>query len=36
VPELWRDSGGGRSLSAEAGARAIGEVTAELGESEPL
>ncbi len=36
VPELWRDSGGGRSLSAEAETQAIGEVTAELGESEPL
>jgi MFS family permease len=36
VPQLWRDSGGGRSLSAEAETRAIGEVTAELGESEPL
>ena len=36
VPELWRDSGGGRSLSAEAETQAIAEVTAELGEGEPL
>jgi hypothetical protein len=36
VPELWRDQGGGQELSAEAERRAIGEVTSELGESEPL
>jgi predicted MFS family arabinose efflux permease len=36
VPELWRDRGGGGGLSAEAERQAIGEVTAELGESEPL
>jgi predicted MFS family arabinose efflux permease len=36
VPELWRDNGGGQRLSAEAEAQAIGEVTTELGESEPL
>ena len=36
VPELWRDEGGGQQLSAESETRAIGEVTTELGEGEPL
>ena len=36
VPELWRDDGGGRALSAEAATEAIAEVTSELGEGEPL
>ncbi len=36
VPELWRDDGGGRELSAEAQTDAIAEVTTELGEGEPL
>jgi predicted MFS family arabinose efflux permease len=36
VPELWRDHGGGQQLSAQAETQAIGEVTTELGESEPL
>ena len=36
VPELWRDHGGGRALSARAQTEAIGEVTSELGEGEPL
>jgi len=36
VPELWRDNGGGRELSAEAQTDAIAEVTTELGEGEPL
>jgi predicted MFS family arabinose efflux permease len=36
VPQLWRDDGGGREISAEAQAGAIAEVTTELGEGEPL
>jgi len=36
VPELWRDHGGGREISAETQAGAIAEVTTELGEGEPL
>jgi MFS family permease len=36
VPELWRDEGGGRALSATAQTEAIAEVTSELGEGEPL
>jgi MFS family permease len=36
VPELWRDHGGGQPLSEEAETQAIGEVTTELGEGEPL
>ena len=36
VPELWRDEGGGRVLSARAQTVAIGEATSELGEGEPL
>ena len=36
VPELWRDDGGGRELSADALTDAIAEVTTELGEGEPL
>jgi MFS family permease len=36
VPELWRDDGGGNALSARAKTEAIGEVTSELGEGEPL
>lgn len=36
VPELWRDQGGGQALAAGAETRAIGEVTTELGEGEPL
>jgi predicted MFS family arabinose efflux permease len=36
VPELWRDKGGGTALSEDAERQAIGEVTSELGESEPL
>ena len=36
VPELWRDNGGGRPLSAEAEHEAIAEVTTEIGEGEPL
>ena len=36
VPELWRDNGGGQQLSPESETRAIGEVTTELGEGEPL
>ena len=36
VPELWRDDGGGHALSARAKTEAIGEVTSELGEGEPL
>jgi hypothetical protein len=36
VPELWRDDGGGRTISAQAQAEAIAEVTSELGEGEPL
>jgi len=36
VPELWRDHGGGQVLSSEAETEAIGEVTTELGEGEPL
>ena len=35
-PQLWRDHGGGQSLPEEAETRAIGEVTTELGEGEPL
>ncbi len=36
VPELWRDDGGGRPLSAEDETEAIAEVTSEMGEGEPL
>jgi predicted MFS family arabinose efflux permease len=36
VPELWRDDGGGRTLSPEARSEAIADVTTELGEGEPL
>ena len=36
VPELWRDTGGGDPLSAEAADRAIADTTSELGEGEPL
>jgi hypothetical protein len=36
VPELWRDRGGGQVLSSEAETKAIGEVTTELGEGEPI
>jgi hypothetical protein len=36
VPELWRDQGGGRTITAEAHTEAITEVTSELGEGEPL
>ena len=36
VPELWRDSGGGQLLSPGSEARAISEVTTEIGEGEPL
>jgi hypothetical protein len=36
VPELWRDRGGGQALTDEAEVQAIGEVTSELGEGEPL
>jgi MFS family permease len=36
VPELWRDNGGGRELSAEERVDAVAEVTSELGEGEPL
>ena len=36
VPELWRDEGGGRTITAEAHTEAITEVTSELGEGEPL
>jgi hypothetical protein len=36
VPELWRDHGGGGIISADAEVKAIGEVTSELGEGEPL
>jgi MFS family permease len=36
VPELWRDHGGGQPLSEPSGIRAIGEVTTELGEGEPI
>jgi MFS family permease len=36
VPELWRDNGGGRELSAEERVDAVAEATSELGEGEPL
>jgi hypothetical protein len=36
VPELWRDRRGGQDLSAGGLTRAVGEVTSELGEGEPL
>jgi predicted MFS family arabinose efflux permease len=36
VPELWRDSGGGGTLSAKAQTEAVAQVTSELGEGEPL
>lgn len=36
VPELWRDDGGGRGLSAQQEQDAIAEVVTELGEGEPL
>jgi hypothetical protein len=36
TPELWRDHGGGGTLSAEAETEAITQVTSELGEGEPL
>ena len=36
VPELWRDDGGGRRLSAAAEQQAIAEAITELGEGEPL
>ncbi len=36
VPELWRDHGGGQVLPVGAETQAIGEVTTELGEGEPL
>jgi predicted MFS family arabinose efflux permease len=36
VPELWRDRGGGQGITSEAETRAIGEVTTELGEGEPV
>jgi len=36
VPELWRDQGGGRELTAEARTGAVAEVISELGEGEPL
>jgi len=36
VPQLWRDDGGGRTLSPKALTEAIAEVTSELGEGEPL
>jgi MFS family permease len=36
TPELWRDQGGGRALSAEAKTEAITQVVSELGEGEPL
>jgi MFS family permease len=36
VPELWRDDGGGRPLSAEAERQAVAEAITELGEGEPI
>jgi MFS family permease len=36
VPELWRDDGGGRGVSADGAQEAIAEVVTELGEGEPL
>ena len=36
VPELWRDHGGGQRTRRQARTEAIGEVTSELGEGEPL
>ena len=36
VPELWRDSGGGQALSAEAEQEAIAEAITELSEGEPI
>jgi hypothetical protein len=36
VPELWRDHGGGQELTPGEHTQAVAEVTAELGEGEPL
>jgi MFS family permease len=36
VPDLWRDSGGGRALSREAQNEAIAQAASEIGEGEPL
>ncbi len=36
VPELWRDHGGGQTLPVSSEIQAIGQVTTELGEGEPL
>jgi MFS family permease len=36
IPELWRDRGGGAELSSIVELRAVAEVSAELGETEPL
>jgi MFS family permease len=36
VPELWRDAGGGRALSAQERYEAVAEATSELSEGEPI
>jgi hypothetical protein len=36
VPELWRDVGGGRVLSAAEETEAVAQATTELSEGEPI